>query len=136
MSKISFSNPNAIKLILVCAALAGCSIESDFIYVLEIRNELSGAVSYCDSYELPECKLEVKSGEKAKKYYRARSTKDMVDPAAYDPVRINLCGEPVEFKRIRAISPVIQRGSHTFEVAIDKKVYGEFCSHRNELKNN
>lgn len=130
MLKISFSNLGVIKLTLACAALVGCSTESDFIYVLEIRNELPMAVSYCDSYELPECKQEVRAGETAKKFYRARAARDMSDLAAYDPVRINLCGAPVEFARIRAISPVTQRDSHTFEVKIDNKVHEAFCSQR------
>lgn len=50
----------------------------------------------------------------------------MEDPAAYDPVRINLCGKPVEFKLIRTISPLIPRDRHTYEVVIDETVYGEF----------
>jgi hypothetical protein len=128
MSRILFPISSAIKLMLACATLVGCSIESDLIYVLEIKNDLPVAIGYCESYELPECQQKMGSGESIKKFYRARSTRDMEDPTAYDSVRINLCGRPVEFKRIRADSPVIQRNSHLFEVVIDKKVYGEFCS--------
>jgi len=128
MSRILFLSLNGIRSALACAMLTGCSIESDFIYVLEIKNELPKTVNYCDRYEFPECRLTVRSSEIAKKIYRARSTKDMEDPVAYDSVRVDLCGEPIEFRRISAISPVSRLHGPTFKVIINKKVYEAFCT--------
>ena len=128
MSKTLFLNQNVFKIVVACTFLCSCSVESDFIFALEIKNELTTPITYCDSYELPECTHEIKSGGMATKIYRARAQEDMADAKAFDPIRIKCCGKTMDFNQVRNISPVIQRAAHKFEIAINSDVYKAFCS--------
>jgi len=128
------SGQNFIKLVILCLTLTGCAVETDFIYALEIKNELATTIQYCSTYGINDCKTEVKAGEKSILFYRGRSKNVLQEPGLFDDLRVKVCGKPVEFKFIREIFPVIEYKRNHFEIAINKNVYEAFCSAYPETK--
>jgi len=114
--------------------LAGClpivsHMHVDFIY---IYNKLTIPISFCRGYESETCPRIIDPGSMDGDGYMSQGG----DPGEehiyqiFDRIEITICGEPINFKRIREISPVTKHwrpGSHQYEIVIDKTVKDAFC---------
>lgn len=128
MLGILFLNLSAVRVFLACAMLSGCVWDGPLTSILAIRNDLPQSIYYCFFSTLPECKDEIKSGGVAREPYYTSSLDGLENSDMYGTILISVCGKPVDFERIRKVSPVIRVAKQEVEVVVDEDVYKAFCS--------
>lgn len=104
-------------------------MEQTFPYDLYIVNRLATPIYYCEEYEAAQCPRQVSAGQSERIVYmsHSRNGNDNERYEAFDRQKIKMCGRLVEFKAVRAISPIVKRDKDRYEIVIDKSVYDAFC---------
>jgi len=116
--------------------MAGCipmSLAKHVDYI-DIYNKLTTPISFCPSHENDgTCPRIIDAGSMDGNIYMSPPGGESSEEDIYqifDRIEITICGEPINFKRIREISPVTKHwrpGSHQYEIVIDKTVKDAFC---------
>lgn len=133
MSIISYISLRVVEVIGFLALLSGCSVgqntEQIFPYELRIENRLMTPIAYCEGFEVSNCPHVVQVGRSERQIFMSHVANRSDDEKfeAFDRQKIKVCGNLVDFKLIRAVSPVIKRDKDHFEIIIDKAVSDVFC---------
>jgi hypothetical protein len=100
----------------------------DYGYVLHIENKLPSAIAYC-IFNDKDCSNIIQSGSGDSDAYISHGKKLGTEEVynIFDTKKIKICGEPIDFKRIRSIAPIIKHDEYHFEIIIDKTVSDAFC---------
>ena len=130
----TFLYTRIIKLAGIASALGMLSsclfFGSGYTYALFIDNKLTTPIAYSYCLQSKEC-IHVIQGESDEwipyiSRYDKPSEKEMLE-SFDEQFYILICDKAIEFKRIRAVSPLIKHGQDTFEIVIDEKVVNTFC---------
>ena len=111
--------------------LSGCLfLRSGYVYCLFIDNKLTIPIAYSYCPQSEECMHVIQGGGNKLIPYISRdykpSEKEMRE--SFDnQFYIIICKKPIEFKRIREVSPLAKLDWDSFDIVIDEKVFNTFC---------
>ena len=114
----------------VLGMLSGCMFfGSDYPYVLLIDNKLTTPITYSYCQQIENCSEAIQGGSYNFEPYISRGSKpsDKEIEESFDRLYIIICERPIDFKRIRTVSPLVKHNWDSFEIVIDKKVVDTFC---------
>ena len=135
MSKVlsMFLHTRIIKfagIINVLGILSGCLFASDYPYVLFIDNKSTTPIAYSHCYPVEGCIHTINSGSYKYLTYISRGHKPSekeIRESFDNQFYIIICEKPIEFKRIREVSPLTKLDWDSFDIVIDEKVFNTFC---------